>query len=175
MRTISSGINTELTAQGATPGWLVQLDLKDPVTGAIASTLRRCSFDVSFPYGGYTWDAEELVVEGLSWDATSDSPRLTIGDQSLAYYAFAANGAMRDAPVSLWQVYLGVPNEAVSLWTGRVGTIRRGMAALEITLVKDATLKTSPRRRVQNLIPAKFLLPPGKLMTAGGSWNLERK
>lgn len=168
MRSLGSGTNTQLTTQGSQPGYLVQVTLSD---GAI---LRLCSLDVNFPYGDYVWVSTDIDIQGIAWDGSiSGEATLTLGDGDLVFWAYAANGKFRDASVSIWQIYAGAAGEVTSLWSGRIGPGRKLPIAMEFGLAKDSTLKSSPRRRVQTVIPAKYLLPPGKNMPGG--WTLDRQ
>jgi hypothetical protein len=168
-RSPSSGIAALLTAPVSQPGFLVQI-----VVGA--TTHRLCTMDADFTYGGHTWTAADVQVSGLSWDTGGvRAARLTLGDVDLAWWTATLNLTLQDAPVSIWQVYVGATNEAEPLWSGRIGAVRKGEASVDCDLTIDATLLRSPRRRVQNLVDSQFLISPGTIVTIGGQeWIVER-
>lgn len=169
LRMLPSGIGAVLKAQGAQPGYLVRID-------KAGGPLYRCSLDVDYAWNGSTWISADIDVSGMEWSASGTrEATLTLGDAEQEFWAYAAQGAFRDAAVSVWQIYGGVLNAVVPLWLGRMGRIVKDQMKLTCTVVKDSSLKSSPRRRVQMLVPSKYLLPPGKIMWAGGQWTLERQ
>lgn len=170
MRTLPTEISAELTTQGAQPGYLVQID-----TGI--GTQYLCSLDVDFYYNSQTWVSSDITISGLSWNnGPSGKIKLVIGDHSLAWWAMAANYVLQDSVVSIWAVYAAAEAVAEPLWTGRIGAIKKGEMSLDCELVTDNSLRASPRRRVQSLIPAKYLIAPGTEIQSGVTkWRLERK
>lgn len=166
----TTNLNAALTANFAQPGYLVQLDLP-------AQTFRKCSLDVGFTYGGYSWDSADIQVDGISWDQGGISGgKLTLGDPDLVWWAYTLNLQMQDAPIRIWQVYAGAPGEAEPLWLGRIGRIVKGDMTVICDLVTDISRLNAPRRRVQNIIPTKYLMSAGRVIYIGNAqWTLERK
>jgi len=169
-RSPTSGIVTQQTAQGAYPGYLVQIT----IAGQIFSL---CTLDVGFTFGGLSWISSDIDLSGIKWDASGLSPgKMVLGDADLVWWTFALKLQLQDVPVSVWQVYAGAPGEAEPLWNGRIGRIVRVGTTIECDLTTDSVRLNAPRRRVQHVVNAKYLLPAGKVLYAGGQqWVIERK
>lgn len=166
----STNLDAALAAVVAQPGYLVQIDLP-------SQTFRLCSMDVGFTYGGQSWTSADVEVSGIGWDQGGmRAGKLTLGDADLAWWTFALNLELQDAPVAIWQVYAAASGEAEPLWSGRIGRVVKGVALITCDLVTDIARLSSPRRRVQNVVPAKYLLPSGRVIAIGtDQWTLERK
>lgn len=169
-RSPTSGIVAAQTAQGAYPGYLIQITVA-------AQTFRLCTLDTGFTYGGYSWVKTDIDLSGTRWDAGGVSPGvMKLSDPDLVWWAFTVNLALQDAPVSVWQVYASAPGEAEPLWSGRIGRITRDDFILSCQLATDIQRMNTPRRRVQHVVPAQYLLPAGKVLYIGTQqWVLERK
>lgn len=171
MRTLGTGTATATTAPVSTPGWLVEIVLNDPAHSNPSELI--CSLAGGFTFATRPFAAADIQFTSMEWaQGGSSQATMVLGDPDLVYWAYAGNGAFRDAVVYVWQVYAEAPGEATPLLLGRIGGIKKGAAWLEISIMRDSSLMASPRRRVQSIIPAKFLLPPGKRIFAGGLWML---
>lgn len=175
MRDTSSSIDSALTALASQPGILVQIDMP-------LHTFRLTSLDANFSYDSQTWESADVAIDSVAWRASgSSSARMTLGDPDGAYWRLALGGVgetpqMQDARVLVWNVYAEVPDEAVPMWSGRVGAVRRDGVTLTCELFVTSSLTSSPRRRVQQVINPIYLIPAGKVITIGGQkWKLERK
>lgn len=169
MRSPSSGILAQLIAQGAQPGYLVEI-----ITDT--QTMRLTSLDEPFYYAGQNWTEADILFKNLSW-SIKPSSRVTmqLGDPQLAYWSLAGNLVLQDGIVNVWGCFAAAPDEAEPMFQGRIGNIKKSDMFLDIELVTDNMLRTSPRRRVQTIVPAKYLLPPGKeIMIGTQKWILSR-
>lgn len=173
-RTLDTTLQNELPAQGAFPGWLLQVTLSN------GTTLRRCSFDFDFTFNGYTWLQGDIETPSLSYDGgVLMSARIVLGDADNEWWSFAVNQLLTDAGISLYQAYANVPNVAVALLSdARVGQIARNPSNLsvELTVSNMSDVTQSPRRRVQYVIDPAFLIPPGtSIRVSGGTiWTIGR-
>lgn len=170
MRSLPTPINDALTTQGAQPGYLVKIECG-------AGTFYLTSLDQDFSWDDKTWLSSDITLSGMTWTtAASPKVKMVLGDASLAWWALAGNFVLQDAQTYIWQVYADATNEAEPLWQGRIGLIKKGEMTLECELITDNALRSSPRRRIQTLIPAKYLLPPGTEIELGATkWPLWRK
>lgn len=166
----TAALDSALTGVVAQPGYLIRMVLP-------SQTFRICTFGTGFTYGGYSWAAADAEVSGLSWDQGGvQGGKLVLGDADLVWWTFVLNLQMQDAPIDVWQAYATAPNEAEPLWAGRIGRVVKGPALVSCELVTDVSRMNSPRRRVQNVVPARFLLPSGRVIYIGNdTWTLERK
>jgi hypothetical protein len=171
MRSVTSGIASAIPSQGAFLGWLVA------ITAGTGQVIRLTSMDVNFAFASATFNAANLTVGGMTWDGTVNRPAsITIGDPDLAYWALATEGALIDAPVSLWQAYAGASGEGAPLWTGNAGKCSRVGLSVTIDLPSAAAALQSPRLRVQQLVNSAFLIPGGSRLRLGGStWTIGRQ
>jgi hypothetical protein len=184
-RTVSAGIGSVLPAVASQPGYLVRIDLPGPAdTPSGPGPQYLCSFDVDFVYSGVTWHSADLAFDGMNWSTTSSqNGRMTLGDPDLIWWQIAAGGPstpplLQDAPISVWQAYAEVAEEAVQLWSGRIGQVARSQMTLVCNIRSDSATTLCPRRRVQSISPTigKYLLPPGKIIMVGNQkWVLPRK
>jgi hypothetical protein len=174
MKTPSAGIVAELIAQGARPGFLVRIVLTNGLT------LRLTTLDDGFSFEDETgpphdFEAADVDLTGISWDGTaSGTPKLQLGDPDLVYWGYATSGVLQDAVVDVWLCYGGVPGEAEPIAHAHIGGPKKGNMTVDCDLAFDGSLKSSPRRRVQNVIPPKFLLAPGARVDLGldDAWTL---
>ena len=168
-RSLPTGINTQTTAQGAFPGVLVEVSLT-------SQTLRLCSLDTGYTFGGFFWQAADIEVAGLSWDGdVARAPKLTVGDVDLVFWSLALNLQLQDSRVRVWQCYAGATNEAEPIYSGRIAECRRNGTAVDLALTNDSETQTAPRVRIQSIVAPVFLLPPGTVINvAGQRWILER-
>lgn len=171
MRSVTSGIASAIPSQGAFLGWLVA------ITAGTGQVIRLTSMDVNFSFSGGTFNAANLTVGRMTWDGTVNRPAsITIGDPDLAYWALATEGALIDAPVSLWQAYAGASGEGAPLWTGRAGKCTRDGLTVAIDLAVDPASQYAPRLRVQQIVNSAFLIPGGARMRMGAStWTVGRQ
>jgi hypothetical protein len=168
-RSPSAGIASAIVAAASAPGYLVEL-----VVGS--ETFRLCTMDQDFSYASHTWTSADVEVDGLVWDSGgAQAASLTLGDPDLTWWTYAVNVALQNATVKIWAVYASASTEAVALWRGRIGSIRKGPAAIICGLVTDSALLRSPRRRVQNVVASTFLASPGKTYIVNGQkWQIQR-
>lgn len=176
MKTPSSGLNTQLTAQGARPGYLCKIAMTNGVA------LYLTGLDDGFLFASQTWSPADLIITGITWSPGSvGTPKLTLGDASNVYWAYATSGVFQDATVNVWLCYAGASNQAEPVFRGFIGNPRRGDPrngdmTIQCDLLSDGDLKSSPRRRVQNVIPPQFLLAAGTKIPIGSDiWVLERQ
>lgn len=165
----SPSYSSVLTAQGAQPGYLVQINL---TTGYVA---RLCSLDVQFTYGGYTWNSADVVISGMGWDSGGgQNPTMTLGDADRVWFTYAALGAMSGAAVYLWQCYAASPGNAEPMWYGRIGAMRQaGGMSMVCNLLMPGGVVFAPRRKVQDVIEARFCVPAGSKITINGQvWTI---
>ena len=169
-RSLTAGIAGQLTAQGAYPGYLIELTF---TTGEVQ---RYTTLDVGFTYGGYTWNAADVQVSKLEWDGGIARPAaLQFGDASLAMWSLVLNLVLPDAKVRIWQIYAAASGEAEPVWSGRVGQISRSGLAVDIELNNGSAYVTAPRQRVQYVVNPAFLLPGGTILQVGNQrWTLDR-
>jgi hypothetical protein len=169
MRSPTSGILAQLVAQGSQPGYLVEI-----ITNT--QTLNLTSLDEPFYFNATNWTAADITFNNLNWTTRPNTRvNMTLGDPLLAFWSLAGNYILQDSLVNIWGCYAAAQGEAEPMYQGRVGAIKKGNMILECELVADNTLRGSPRRRIQTIVPAKFLLPPGKeIMIGTQKWILSR-
>jgi len=181
MKTPTAGLNATLTQFAARQGFLARIVLNNSVDPLLRSVLYLCSLNdgFSFRVDGVlrVWDATDLVITGIGWTpGGGTNPKMSIGDSALVWWAYATGGSLQDALVDVWLCYSGATLEAEPLLRGRIGNIRKGEMTIDCDIVLDGTLKSSPRRRVQNVIAPQFLLAPGtKILIGSDTWTLDRK
>jgi hypothetical protein len=155
-RELTAGITTALTTQGSYFGWLLMITLN---TG---QALRYTSLDAGFDYGGYTWQSVDMDMPDLSWDGTIMKPGvLVLGDADRQFWAMVNNLSIADARVALFAIYAAASGEAEPVWAGRVGKCSIKDLTLQVELTNGSDLISVPRRRIQYVINAAFLLPGG--------------
>lgn len=171
MRSLTSGINSQLTVSGALFGWLLELTLTN------GQVFRYTSIDTGFTWNGFTWQPLDMSVPEIEWDGGAvRSGRIVIGDANLVLWAFALNLMLARAGIRLYAIYHAAPNEAEPVYSGRVGPVTRGN---DLTVVmgfsNESETVSAPRNRVQYVINPKFLLAAGTVLHVGGQrWILER-
>jgi hypothetical protein len=170
-RAPTSGIAGQLSAVVTQSGYLVSIG----VIGAATQYL--CSLDRSFTFGGFSWQSNSIDISGINWQAGGvQSGQMVLGDVNLAFWAYALNLVLQNAPVSIWACYAGAPGEAEPLWSGRIGSIKRGNLELICGLVPDSAARMVPTRRIQSIIPSQFLAAPGTIFNFGSTqWTLDRQ
>lgn len=167
---ISSGIAAKLTAAGAQPGYLVEIET------AAGTFLRYTSLDQGHTFADFEWLYRQLKVSNLKWDGSvMQSATIELEDADRGLWALALTYQLSRARIRLWQAYGGVPDEAEPLMAGRAGRIARNGLMVEITASNGLDVQTSPRERVQDVVNPIFLLPDGKVQFTGGQrWVLRR-
>lgn len=170
MRTLTGGIASQVPAQGSFIGYLCE------ITTASGAVLRLTSLNTGFSYNGFTWNSTDITLGPMSWDGGMGRlSGITFGDADLTFWALVITYALVDAPVRLYQVYAGAPNEVVALWSGRVGKCTKSGLTVQVELNNGSDTAASPRTRVQQIVNPVFLLPAGSILNiAGARWILER-
>lgn len=158
-RSVTSGIDGQLPAQGSFPGWLLEITL------ATATVIRRTSLDVVFAFAGAQWVPVDMEMPSIAWDGgVLRVGTLVLGDPDLALWRLAENLELGDALVRIWQIYRDAANEAAPVYSGRVNDIRKRELAIELSLSNSSDTLTSPRTRVQQIVNQAFLLPSGTVI-----------
>ena len=170
MRSLSSGINSQLTVSGAYAGWLVQ------ITPQSGSVLRYTSLDTNFSYGGFTWQSLDIDPPQLGWDGTAlRAGKLVIGDADLVFWALALQLSLTDAAIAIYAIYAAAPTEAEPVFSGRIGQIVRNGLTVEMQISNQSDTRALPATRVQYVVNPAFLLPSGTVLNINGQrWILDR-
>lgn len=171
MRSPTLNLAAMLDAQTVQDGVLVQIDM----TGG--GTVRLCSLDTDFSFGGFTWLSADVVVSGITWTpGGQQAGTMVLGDSDLVFWSYALNLVLQDAPVRIWSCDAYAPGEAEPIWAGRVGAVTRGDQEVTCTLVVSADVTQVPKRRAQMLVPSYLLMPAGSVIQIGGQqYILERQ
>lgn len=170
MRSVTSGILGQLTAQGSFPGWLVEITLTD------STVLRFTSLDLGFTFGGFTWASFDIELPDISWDGSSlKAAKIVFGDSQLSIWAYVLNLLLADVPIRIWAIFSAASGEAEPVWSGRSGRCSRVGITVEVELTNNSDIVTSPRTRVQQVVNPAFLIPGGTVMLIGGQrWIIDR-
>jgi hypothetical protein len=175
MRALGTATTAELQRSGAYPGYLVQIVV------ASGGVVRVTSLDTDFDYAGNTFATADINVPDIGFDGTvSKGATLDFGDQTIAVWIGNLYREFDEAPVRIWQVYKDVPGVAEDLFIGKCGKVQRKVdkrtgASASIAIEADATALFSPRRRVQDFVPQRWLMPAGTVILINDQrWIIER-
>lgn len=169
-RTISSALNTELTRNTTSVGYLMNVNFPT------ASDLNWSNIG-AVTWNSISWQDRDFQVIGLNFDveeqlsATIKIPNLTKSGETLPSDIFLGNDKLYDAPVTIYQFARGalaladVPKIAYLAINGAKINANEVVLTLGEFKLQGGF---SPVRKINNTFGFKFCQPPGTRIVWGG-------
>lgn len=167
MRTLASTLLDALGQPVTQPGYLIEILFATPF---------RVSSRGSISWGGNSWGAFDVRVQGLGIDGSTSSQTgsLTFGNDDHLMSALVLNEGVAGRPITVWMFSGEEPEDAdpVVLFSGIgddvAGNPTQGQLTINLAQQAAQTL-FCPRRRITADQGFNFLPPAGTLIV----WNME--
>jgi hypothetical protein len=168
MRSLSSALSAALGAPVQRPAVLVQVDL---------SPVLRWSSGPTITWGGYTWQAADVAVEGMRVAAFRVAGTLVLGNTDGVIGAACMAQGVQDKAIRIWAydaAATGAP-DVVWLCDAQGSAAQVGLRDVRIALRHRCELISSPRAVVGPAAGFTQRVPAGTVLRINGiDYKLER-
>lgn len=173
MRTISTGMATEIARVVTTPGYFVEVLFTTPL---------RFSSRGQINWGGQVWLARDVNVQNIAFDAAGSVQNGTIelGDTDGALAAVLLAQGVADKAVNVWAFYTDAPGvddpELIFAGSGDGWSLTEAARKVVLTVRQfKASTSSAPRVRITPERGFNFLPVPGTTLNwAGEVFSLEK-
>lgn len=170
MKTVSTSLAAAHAAPVQRPGWLVEMHF---------STVQRWSSMATVTWGGHTWAARDLRVEGLNVQPFRVSGSLVLGNESDAIGTLLLTEGAQDRRIVIYGYdAAALTDTADAVWLCEaVGSAAQiGTSEARISLRHRAEFVQSPRTYVSAQAGFTQLLPADTVLRINGiDMRLERR
>lgn len=168
MRSISSALAVALGAPVQRPAVLVEVGF---------SPALRLSSGPSIPWGGHTWAAADVQVEGLRVEPFRIAGTLVLGNADGAAGALCVSQGVQDIAIRIWAFDAAATASADVVWIcdAQGSAARVDVPDVRIALRHRCELITTPRTVVGPAAGFAQRLPAGAVLRINGiDYRLER-
>ncbi len=161
MITLSGALSTALGGPVQRPAYLLQ---------ASFSTVRRWSSHGTIAWGGFTWAARDMTVEGLQVQALAIRGTVVLGNADDAAGALVLAEGVQDIPITIYGYDAGATASGDVVLLGRAvgATAEVGPMDVRVSLRHKAEFQQSPRTYCNAAAGFKTLLPAGTVIRING-------
>jgi len=161
MISLSTALSTALGGPVQRPAYLLQAGF---------STVRRWSSHATITWGGFTWAARDMTVEGLQVQALTVRGTIVLGNGDDVAGTLVLDEGVQDIPMTIYGYDAGATSSGdVVLLARAVGaTAEVGPMDVRVSLRHKAEFQQSPRTYCNDAAGLKTMLPAGTVLRING-------